>query len=159
MQYDKATANSSRSYNMKRIRGRDTSIEVKLRKALWRSGVRYRKNCTRLPGKPDIIILKYRIAIFCDGEFWHGKDWENKKIRIKNNKDYWINKIERNIARDNEINQKLNALGWTVIRFWGNDIKNDIDRCVDDIKDAIFYSTLDYQSNQFAYIDYFELNS
>ena len=158
MRYDKASVNSSRSYNMKRIRGRDTSIEVMLRKALWRSGVRYRKNYTRLPGKPDIVISKYRIAVFCDGEFWHGKDWENKKKRIKSNKDYWINKIERNIARDNEINQKLNALGWTVIRFWGNDIKNDIDGCVDDIKDAIFYFALDYHSNKFAYIDCFELD-
>jgi len=149
---------ASRSFNMKRIRGRNTSIEVKLRKALWRSGIRYRKNCTRLPGKPDIVISKYRIAVFCDGEFWHGKDWENKKRRIKSNKDYWIEKIERNIARDNEINQKLNALGWMVIRFWGNDIKNDIDGCVDDIKDAIFNSTLDCHSSRFADNGIFEFN-
>jgi len=143
MQNYPAPADSSRSFNMKRIRSKDTSIEVKLRKALWRSGIRYRKNYTNLPGKPDVIITKYRIAIFCDGEFWHGKDWESKKSKIRNNKEYWINKIERNIARDNEVDKKLCALGWTVIRFWGNDIKRDIDSCVSDIKDVILNHIID----------------
>ena len=147
---------TSRSFNMKRIRSRDTSIEVKLRKALWRSGIRYRKNFIRLPGKPDIVISKYRIAIFCDGEFWHGKDWENKKNKLRNNRDYWITKIERNIIRDNEVNQKLLALGWTVIRFWGNDIKNDIDGCVDDIKDVIFNLMIDSQSRKNEIVNHFE---
>ena len=143
-----AAATAARSFNMKRIRGRDTSIEMKLRKALWQSGIRYRKNFKKLPGKPDIVIAKYRIAIFCDGEFWHGKDWEIKKKKLGHNRDYWIRKIERNILRDNEVNQKLCALGWTVMRFWGREIENDIDGCVNDIKDAIFEYILDYHSSR-----------
>jgi DNA mismatch endonuclease (patch repair protein) len=128
---------------MSRIKSSDTSIEMSLRRALWHAGVRYRKNYTKLPGTPDIAITKHRIAVFCDGEFWHGKDWEQKKFKIKSNRDYWINKIERNIERDNEINRVLGNRGWLVIRIWGKDIQDNVDGCVEDIKDAIFQSKLD----------------
>ena len=100
-----------RSNIMKKIRGKDTEPEITLARELWRRGIRYRKNYSLLPGKPDIAITKYRIAVFVDGEFWHGYDWESKKERIKANKDYWIKKIERNIERDKEINIKLEQSG------------------------------------------------
>ena len=138
-----STVDIKRKHTMSRIKSNNTSIEVSLRKALWHSGVRYRKNYSKLLGTPDIVILKHRIVIFCDGEFWHGKNWERKKHKIKSNRDYWVKKIERNINRDNEINRYLCSNGWTVIRFWGNEIKNNVEGCVDEIKDVIFQSELD----------------
>ena len=156
MQKYPVATDTSRSFNMKQIKGKNTSIERKLRNALWQAGIRYRKNYIKLPGKPDIVIAKYRIAIFCDGEFWHGKDWDRKRDKIRNNRDYWINKIERNIIRDNEINQKLCALGWTVIRFWGSEVMNNIDSCVNDIKEEIFNFVLDTYKNREMDICYFE---
>jgi DNA mismatch endonuclease (patch repair protein) len=123
---------------MTRIRSKNTSIEVLLRRALWREGIRYRKSFSLLPGKPDIAITKYKVAIFCDGELWHGKDWENKKQRIKTNRDYWIPKIERNIARDIENEKKLENMGWIVIRFWGKEIKKNLMDCVNEIKETIY---------------------
>jgi DNA mismatch endonuclease (patch repair protein) len=108
-----------------------------LRKALWHQGIRYRKNLKTLPGKPDIAITKYKIAVFCDGEFWHGKNWESGKNKIRENSDYWIAKIEKNISRDNAIERKLANMGWVVLRFWGNDIKKNLNGCVNDIKEAI----------------------
>ena len=95
---------------MGRIKNKNTSIEVELQKALWKSGIRYRKNYTKLPGAPDIAITKYRIAVFCDGEFWHGKDWVTKKPRIQSNKEYWVTKIERNMLRDTETNNAISDL-------------------------------------------------
>ena len=116
-----------RRKNMQHIKSADTEIEVLLRKALWKKGYRYRKNYKKLPGKPDIALTKYKIAIFCDGEFFHGKDWEVLKPRLEkgNNSDFWINKISRNRERDEEINKKLLFMGWTVIRFWGREIKKN----------------------------------
>ena len=133
-----------RRKNMQHIRSTNTSIEVILRKALWKEGIRYRKNYKDLPGNPDIAITKYKIAIFCDGEFFHGKDWEVLKPRLEksNNGEYWISKISRNRERDNEVNKKLLFEGWTVIRFWGKDIKEDVDECVKVIQEAIFESKL-----------------
>lgn len=115
-----------RHKNMKNIRSKDTKIEVILRMALWNKGYRYRKNYKNLPENPDIVLTKYKIAIFCDGEFFHGKDWEvlKPKLEKSNNSDFWISKISRNRERDDEINKRLLFEGWTVIRFWGNDIKN-----------------------------------
>ena len=129
-----------RSRNMKSIRSKDTKIEILLRKALWEKGYRYRKNYDRLPGHPDIVITKYKIAIFCDGEFFHGKDWEVLKVKLKdsNNSEFWINKISRNIERDEEINKQLSFLGWKVIRFWGKDIKTNINGCIQVIEETIF---------------------
>lgn len=128
-----------RHKNMQHIRSNDTKIEVLLRKALWEKGYRYRKNYKELPGKPDIALTKYKIAIFCDGEFFHGKDWEVLRPRLEksNNSEFWISKIARNRKRDDEVNKKLLFMGWTVIRFWGNDIKKYTDECVKVIEEAI----------------------
>lgn len=126
---------------MANVHSKNTSIEVRLRKALWREGFRYRKNYRALPGTPDIALTKYRIAIFCDGEFFHGKDWYTvlgPQIRRGANSEYWEKKITRNMERDNEINRKLNYLGWTVIRFWGKDIAKNTEECIAVIKDCIF---------------------
>ena len=138
-----ATDDTKRRYIMSRIGGKDTTIEILLRKALWHSGIRYRKNYTKLPGTPDIAITKHKIAIFCDGEFWHGKDWVSKNARIQSNRDYWTRKIERNIDRDNDVNRSLCNNGWTVLRFWGSQIRNNLAGCVEDIKDTIFLSDLE----------------
>jgi DNA mismatch endonuclease (patch repair protein) len=126
--------------NMSRIKGSDTSIEITLRKALWNKGYRYRKNYKQLPGKPDIALTKYKIAIFCDSEFFHGKDWEILKPRLLKGKnpEYWIPKIERNIERDQEKDKELLFLGWTVIHFWGKDILKNTDECLKVIEEAIF---------------------
>lgn len=124
---------------MSHIRGKDTKIEVVLRKALWAKGYRYRKNLKDLPGRPDIALTKYRIAIFCDSEFFHGKDWEDLKPRLEKGKnpDYWVKKIERNIQRDKEKDEALQAIGWTVMHFWGKDILKDPDACVAQIEQMI----------------------
>ena len=129
-----------RRKNMQHIRSNDTKIEVLLRKALWNRGYRYRKNYRDLPGKPDIALTKYKIAIFCDGEFFHGKDWEVLRPRLEksNNSEYWISKISKNRKRDDEVNKKLLFMGWTVIRFWENDIKNNTDECIKVIDEAVF---------------------
>lgn len=129
-----------RHKNMSHIKSRDTSIEVKLRKELWKKGYRYRKNYNRIPGKPDIAITKYKIAIFCDSEFFHGKDWEVLKPGLQkgDNAEYWIPKIQRNRERDDEVNKKLLFLGWTVIRFWGKDIMKNVDECIKVIDEAVF---------------------
>lgn len=127
-------------HNMSKIRGKDTSIEIVLRKALWAKGYRYRKNYKNIPGRPDIALTKYKIAIFCDGEFFHGKDWEVLKPKLEQGKnpDYWINKIQRNIDRDHEKDQELLFLGWTVIHFWGKDILKNTDECIRVIEETIF---------------------
>lgn len=134
-----------RHKNMSRIKGKDTEIEIRLRKALWHKGYRYRKNYKELPGSPDIAITKYQIAIFCDGEFFHGKNWEELRIKLENsnNSQFWINKIARNIDRDDEVNKQLNALGWTVLRFWGEDIKKHLDECINVIEEAVFDNIVD----------------
>lgn len=128
-----------RRKTMQRIKGKNTKIEVQLRKALWEKGYRYRKNYDQLTGKPDIVLTKYKIAIFCDGEFFHGKDWEILKPRLAKgrNPDYWIPKISRNRQRDEEVNQRLLFEGWTVIRFWGKDIQKKLDECVRAIEEVI----------------------
>ena len=129
-----------RKKNMQNIKSEDTKIEVMLRKALWHKGYRYRKNFKNLPGKPDIVLTQYKIAIFCDSEFFHGKDWEVLKPRLEkgNNSEFWIKKITRNRERDDEINKQLLFMGWTVIRFWGNDIKKNTEECIRVIEETIF---------------------
>ena len=125
---------------MQRIRSKDTKIEVLLRKALWHQGIRYRKNYSKIPGKPDIAITKYKIAVFCDSEFFHGKDWEDLRPRLLkgDNGEFWVKKIGKNREHDEEINKKLAFLGWTVIRFWGTDIKKNLDDCVRVVEESIF---------------------
>ncbi len=128
-----------RRKNMSRIHSKDTSIELILRKALWHHGIRYRKNYKALPGSPDIAITKYRIAVFCDSEFFHGKDWEKLQLRLSNgsNSAFWIKKITRNRERDEEVNKALKFREWIVLRFWGGDISKHTEDCVRVIEDAI----------------------
>ena len=129
-----------RHKNMQHIKSEDSVIEKKLRKALWDKGYRYRKNYKKLPGKPDIVLTKYKIAIFCDGEFFHGKDWKILKPRLEksNNSEFWKRKIKCNMERDEEVNKQLLFLGWTVIRFWGKDILKNLDECVKVVEETIF---------------------
>ncbi len=129
-----------RHKTMSRIKSKDTKIEIALRKALWKKGYRYRKNVKDLPGKPDIVLTKQKIAIFCDSEFFHGKNWEVLKPQLQrgNNSEYWINKISRNMERDDEVNKQLLFAGWTVIRFWGKDIEKDLDQCIAVVEETIF---------------------
>lgn len=125
------------SHNMRNVKNKDSKIEILLRKALWRRGLRYRKNVTEVFGKPDIVFRSRKVAIFCDSEFWHGHDWDNRKSDFKSNQEFWIPKIERNIQRDIEVNEHLAAEGWTVLRFWGNDIKKHTEECADAIEKAV----------------------
>ena len=130
---------AQRRKNMRHIKSKDTDIEVMLRRELWKRGYRYRKNDKSLPGTPDIVLGKYKIVVFCDWEFFHGKDWEVLKPRLmkSNNSEYWISKISRNMTHDNEVNKALLFRGWTVIRFWGNDIKRDPNGCIKVIEETI----------------------
>lgn len=134
-----------RHRNMSNIKNKDTGIEVKLRKELWKRGYRYKKNYIDLPGKPDIVLTKYKIAIFCDSEFFHGKDWEILKPQLERGKnaEFWIKKISRNKERDDKINKQLLYMGWTVVRFWGKDINRNVDECIKVIEEVIFDKTID----------------
>lgn len=125
------------SYNMKRVKNKDSAIELALRKELWSRGIRYRKNVASVYGHPDIAFLRKKVAVFVDSEFWHGFDWENRKNDIKSNQDFWIPKIERNIARDKEVNEHLTQNGWVILRFWGKDIKKNVKSCADQIEKAM----------------------
>lgn len=126
------------SFNMKQIKSKNSQIEVILRTALWHRGLRYRKNPSDVYGKPDIVFKKQKIAIFCDGEFWHGFDWKNRKKEFKTNRAFWISKIEHNMQRDEKVNRKLKILGWLVLRFWGEDIKTRLQKCLETIEKAVY---------------------
>ena len=128
-----------RRRNMRKIKSKNTKIEIILRKALWAKGCRYRKNYAQIPGTPDIAFPKYKIAVFCDSEFFHGRDWETLRKRLERgeNPGYWIKKISRNRERDDEVNAKLISLGWLVLRFWGKDIIKNLEKCVRTIEEAI----------------------
>lgn len=117
-----------KSENMKAVKSVDTKIEVKLRLALWHQGIRYRKNFKIYSCKPDIVLTKYKIAIFCDGDFWHGKEDPNI---VKHNKKFWVEKIKRNMERDLENTIELRDNGWVVLRFWESEIEKNLTECVD----------------------------
>lgn len=125
------------SYNMRRVKSKDSNIELMLRRELWSRGLRYRKNVTKIVGKPDIAFLGKKVAVFCDSEFWHGFNWEERKKDFKSNQDFWIPKIERNIQRDIEVNKQLTEEGWVVLRFWGRDIKRNCSECADKIQESL----------------------
>ena len=122
------------SYNMRQVKNKDSAIELALRKELWSRGLRYRKNVKTVYGKPDIAFIRKKIAVFCDSEFWHGYDWEERKKDFKSHQEFWIPKIERNMERDREVTVKLESEGWTVLRFWGKQIKHDVVACADEIE-------------------------
>jgi DNA mismatch endonuclease Vsr len=122
---------------MQAVKNSGSKIEVALAKALWARGHRYRKNLKTVTGKPDICFKGRKVAVFVDGEFWHGKDWAQRKADHKSNVEFWHQKIERNMERDREVNAALKAAGWTVLRFWGKEVKTDLDRCVQLIEAAL----------------------
>ena len=124
-----------RHHNMSRIRAADTKAEVLLRKALWEKGLRYRKNYACLPGKPDIVLTRQKIAIFVDGDFWHARGHQdNPGEQVATNKEFWQKKLARNVERDKEVNDELTEAGWLVIRFWEKDILTDLEACIRDIE-------------------------
>jgi len=122
---------------MQAVKATGSKIELALAKELWRRGHRYRKNDKTVFGKPDLTFKKIKLAIFVDSEFWHGKDWETKKHEHKSNIDFWHKKIQRNIDRDKEVNEKLTLKGWRILRFWGKDIKKSLLLCADIIEQTI----------------------
>lgn len=122
-----------------------TKPELVLAKAMWALGLRYRKNSGSIFGKPDFSFKKYKVAVFVDGEFWHGKDWEQRKAEIKGNREFWIAKIERNIRRDMEVTGRLKAEGWTVLRFWSNDVVKNAGCYAEKVKEIIQERRIDLQ--------------
>lgn len=133
---DKITP-EQRHKNMQAVRSKDSKIELLLREELWKRGLRYRKNVKTVFGHPDIAFIGKKVAVFCDSEFWHGYDWENRKADIKSNQEFWISKIERNIARDLEVNEHLQSHGWRVLRFWGKEIQKNVSACADLIEKEV----------------------
>ena len=122
---------------MSRIRGKDTAIERKLGSAMWKAGLRYRKQLN-IPGKPDFAFVGARLAVFCDSHFWHGYGWmDGAKQAIKTNRHFWVPKIERNIARDAEVNRTLSAEGWTVLRFWEDEILTKTEVCMERVRHVL----------------------
>lgn len=121
------------SKRMAHVKTKKNSAEVMLAKSLWHRGYRYRLNYKALPGSPDIALTKYRIAIFIDGEFWHGKDFEQRKTKLKNNKDYWIEKIQENINRDIKDDKLLRQMDWYPIHFWSNDVIKYCNQCIEEV--------------------------
>jgi len=122
---------------MKAVKNKDSEIELLLRRALWSRGIRYRKNVKSVYGHPDIAFIGKKVAIFCDSEFWHGYNWDERKNDFKSRREFWIPKIERNISRDIEVNKVLNDHGWTVLRFWGKQIKANPEECADRIQEVL----------------------
>jgi DNA mismatch endonuclease Vsr len=126
-----------RRRNMQSVKNKGSKIEITLGKCLWAKGYRYRKNDISVFGKPDFVFKKLKIAVFCDSEFWHGKDWNKRKHEHKTNIDFWHKKITRNIERDIEVNNKLRNEGWLVLRFWGKEIEKNSLLCTEKIDQAI----------------------
>ena len=146
MKHRKLKTTEDVSRRMANVSLKGGKAETDLAKALWREGIRYRRNYRKVPGSPDIAITKYKIAVFVDGEFWHGENWEERKTKLKNNREYWIEKIEENIARDKRNDELLKEMGWTPIHFWEKEIKKELDRCVHKVVDIVqtrFSETID----------------
>jgi len=133
---DKHTPEQRRR-NMQAVKNKDSQIELLLRQELWSRGLRYRKNVNRIYGKPDIVFIGKKVAVFCDSEFWHGYNWNERKKDFKSHQEFWIPKIERNMERDAEVTARLESEGWTVIRFWVKEIKKNTAQCADIIEKAV----------------------
>ncbi|WP_283678368.1 very short patch repair endonuclease [Lentilactobacillus sp. Marseille-Q4993] len=118
------------SKRMSHIHLKESKAETLLARSLWHEGIRYRKNYKEIPGSPDIAITRYKIAVFVDGEFWHGKNWNDRKEKLKRNRDYWIKKIEENINRDKRVDVTLAKMGWIPVHFWEEDVLKHTDYCV-----------------------------
>ena len=137
MKHQKLVTTEDVSKRMANISLKGGKSETMLAHAIWHTGIRYRRNYKALPGSPDIAITKYKVAVFVDGEFWHGENWEERKRKLKHNREYWIEKIEENIARDKRNDEILRGMGWTSLHFWEKDIKKDLQKCVDKVVDAV----------------------
>lgn len=137
MKHQKLRTTEDVSRRMANVSLKGGKSETILAHAIWHTGLRYRRNHKALPGSPDIAITKYKVAVFVDGEFWHGENWEERKHKLKNNRDYWIEKIEENMARDKRNDALLVEMGWTPIHFWEKEIKKDLKRCVEKVVDAV----------------------
>lgn len=137
MKHQKLKTTPEISKRMSNVSLKGGKAETTLAKELWNRGIRYRKNLKTLPGSPDIAITKYKVAVFVDGEFWHGENWAERKRKLKSNRNYWIEKIEENIARDRRNDAALTDLGWIPLHFWEKDIKSDVTKCADLIIDTI----------------------
>lgn len=135
--FDSFETNEKYSRILSSVKSTNTAPERILAKALWESGYRYRKNYRKLIGKPDLVFVAKKIVVFVDGDFWHGRDWETKKNKIKSNREYWIAKIERNMQRDKQQEFELCSLGWDVIRLWESDIKKDLQSSLNKIIEKI----------------------
>jgi len=121
----------TRSKIMSSIRSKNTKVELMLRRALWKEGLRYRIHY-KIRGSPDIVFLSKKVAVFIDGDFWHGYDWKKLKPKLKNK--FWVNKITRNMERDKEVNAELEKEGWKVIRIWEHELRDNMEKCVKRIK-------------------------
>ena len=130
MKHQKLVTTPNVSKRMGQVHLKGGKAETALAKALWHEGYRYRRNYKKLPGSPDIAITKYKVAIFVDGEFWHGQDWENRKAKLKSNREYWIEKIEENIARDKRNDELLRQMDWITLHFWEKEVNKDLVKCV-----------------------------
>lgn len=142
MKHRKLETTPEISKRMSKVKLKRNKVEIKLAKALWHEGYRYRLNYRELPGSPDIVITKYHIAIFVDGEFWHGKDFDIKKEKLHNNKDYWIEKIQENMRRDALIDKQLKEQGWIPIHFWSTDVDRQLKYCLNIVQDFVEYQEM-----------------
>jgi DNA mismatch endonuclease (patch repair protein) len=125
------------TYNMSRVRSSGSEIERLLGQALWAAGIRYRKQYNRIPGKPDFVVVRAKVAVFCDSSFWHGRGWPESACQLKSNREFWLPKITRNIARDRQVGQMLKRMGWRVMRFWDDRIKRDAAGCASRVVAAV----------------------
>lgn len=148
MKHQKLNTTPEISKRMRSLSHKKSKVESILAKELWHRGYRYRLNYKKLPGTPDIAITKYRIAIFVDGEFWHGKDFNERKNKLKNNREYWIEKIEENIERDIRNNHLLQQLEWIPIHFWSKDIIKYPDLCADEVVQIIMNQKNDFDEEK-----------
>ena len=127
---------------MAAIPSKNTRPELALRKALWHKGYRYRVNVKKLPGKPDIVFSTARVAVFCDGDYWHGHNWAIRGLpsledELAGYSQFWRDKILGNIERDHRVTSELESSGWTVVRIWESDVKADLESCVNKVISAI----------------------
>lgn len=132
-------ASDTASRIKQRNRSRDTKAELLLRKELWRHGLRYRLHAQDLPGKPDIVFRGARVVVFCDGDFWHGRRWHERREKLSRgaNALYWTAKIAANVARDRRKTRALQRAGWSVVRLWETDVLRDVERAVAKVMAAV----------------------
>lgn len=130
---------------MQKVKSRNTTPELKLRKALWQEGLRYRLHAAELAGRPDVVFPSAKVAVFVDGDFWHGNQWrvrglpslEDQFKHVANGESYWIPKIRRTMKRDTAATRQLRSTGWQVIRLWESTIASDLDSCVDRVASSV----------------------